>query len=201
MSNLPAMVGKKELVRVANMKPPKFLNADDIRLIINTAQKARYKLLFNFLWQTGARISEALALSYEDIDFEHHQVRLIILKTRRKGNKKEDLDGRWIPINTELQTALSTYITLNRLNPYEELFKMTPEAAHMELKHVLKKAGLPNWIHLHTFRHSFAINCLRQGVLINTLKQLLGHSRIENTLIYLTVFQPDVQRQMANVQF
>ncbi|MDE1871346.1 MAG: tyrosine-type recombinase/integrase [Candidatus Micrarchaeota archaeon] len=188
------VVGRKELMRIANRKPPKFLYPDDIRTIINGAQKDRYRLLFLVLWMTGARISEALSLRYCDIDWREHQIRMLTVK-------QNDLAERMIPIQPELETALSTYITTHKLNPNERLFKMTPQAAHLALKHVLRRVMLPKWIHLHTFRHSFAVNCLRNGVLINTLKVIMGHRNIEDTMIYLTVFQPEVHKQISQVKF
>ena len=190
------MVDKKKIMRMANQKTPKFIYPEQIRMIITTAQKERYKLLFNILWQTGARISEVLAMTFDDIDFKQHQIKF--------ATKKRKDSDRYVPINHELEQQIMTYVSrmgIWRNTDDKRLFKMSKAAAHMELKHILRKLGYPTWIHLHTFRHSFAVNCLRQGVLINTLKTVMGHANIENTMIYLTVFQPEVHKQMANVQF
>ena len=96
---------------------------------------------------------------------------------------------------------LATYIQTYKLKLPDKLFSMTPQAAHMELKEVIRKVELPDWIHLHTFRHSFAVNCLFQGMNISTLKEILGHANVENTMVYLKVFQPDLKEQMARVIF
>jgi site-specific recombinase XerD len=56
-------------------------------------------------------------------------------------------------------------------------------------------------IHPHTFRHSFAINSVRHGVDKRRLQQVLGHSNINITAVYLQFNDKDVQEAYANVQF
>jgi hypothetical protein len=53
----------------------------------------------------------------------------------------------------------------------------------------------------HTFRHSFAINIVRHGIDIRRLRQVLGHSNIHTTAIYLQFQDKDRQEVYANVQF
>jgi site-specific recombinase XerD len=190
---LPA-TSKRHFLRAVNARPPKYLKPEQIHIIIENAQKERYKLLFNLLWNTGARISEALAVKVEDIDWSMKQLRFI---TKKRGGKAE----RIIPISDALIAQLSVYINTYRLTYTDKLFDMSAQAAHMVLKDICRKQGLPAWIHLHTFRHSFAVNCLSQGMTINTLKEALGHANVENTMIYLKVFQPDVQMQFNRVAF
>ena len=196
MQELATIPDKKKLMRVANQKLPKYLHPDQIRMIINEAQKKRYKVLFSLLWQSGVRISEALNLRAGDIDWSMKQIRFITLK-QHSGAKAE----RFIPMKPELIGELSTYLHEEGLTDQDKLFSMTPQAVHSELKSIVDKVGLPHWIHIHTFRHSFAINCLVQGVTINVLQEMLGHANIENTMIYLKVFQPAIADQFNKVSF
>lgn len=193
MSNLPVL-DKKQFLKVVNARPPKYLKPEQIHAIISNAQKDRYKTLFLLLWSTGARISEALALKVEDVDWGMKQIRFITEKRRGKAE-------RLVPVGTELLGQLATYIQTAKLGSQDRLFKMTPVAVHKELKLICRKAGLPGWIHAHTFRHSFAINCLTQGVTINTVKELMGHANVETTMIYLKIFQPDIKEQLSRVTF
>ena len=151
-------------------------------------------MLFSLLWNTGARISEVLALKREDVkDFEK-QIYFRTLKKQREAS-------RYVPINEAMYSVLSTYINENGIGSSSLLFDITKVAVHKELKNVCKAIGLPSWIHTHTFRHSFAINCLNCGMHINTLKEILGHESIETTMVYLKVFQPEIREQLAKVYF
>jgi integrase/recombinase XerC len=55
--------------------------------------------------------------------------------------------------------------------------------------------------HPHTFRHSYAVHLLREGVPVTVLRKLLGHSNIFSTLIYLQVTQPDIKAMMRQVKW
>lgn len=56
-------------------------------------------------------------------------------------------------------------------------------------------------IHQHTFRHSFAINSVQHGVDIRHLQQVLRHSNINTTAVYLKFNDQDLQDVYANVPF
>lgn len=194
MNTLPAIPDRKKFLRAINQKTPKYLKPEAIRQIIYGAKKDRYSLLFLLLWQTGCRISEALALTPQDIDWNFKQIRITTLKRRGKAD-------RHIPLKEELLGALGVYINTYKLTATDRLFSMTPQAVHQELKGILAAQNMPNWIHIHTFRHSFAVNCLAQGMNISTLKEVLGHACVENTMVYLKVFQPEVQDQFNKIVF
>jgi site-specific recombinase XerD len=62
------------------------------------------------------------------------------------------------------------------------------------MRAALKKTDISKKVTLHSLRHSYATHLLEQGVNIVTLKQLLGHSDISTTMIYLHVTQCDIQK-------
>ena len=55
-----------------------------------------------------------------------------------------------------------------------------------------KKTSLTKYVNLHSLRHSYATHLLEQGVNIVTLKELIGHSDITTTMIYLHIAQCDL---------
>jgi site-specific recombinase XerD len=59
------------------------------------------------------------------------------------------------------------------------------------LREAVKKCNLQKGITLHTLRHSYATHLLEYGMDIVTIKELLGHERIETTLVYLHVAKPN----------
>ena len=61
-----------------------------------------------------------------------------------------------------------------------------------------------DWVHPHTFRHSFAVNYLRQADSANDLvilRKLMGHSSILTTMKYLDIVPRDQAKQLAKIQF
>jgi site-specific recombinase XerD len=62
------------------------------------------------------------------------------------------------------------------------------------VKSACKRAGILKDVHVHTLRHTFATHLLEDGMDIITLKNLLGHERVETTLTYLHVAQLPSQR-------
>ena len=55
--------------------------------------------------------------------------------------------------------------------------------------------------HPNTFRHSFAVHLLKSGVPITVVQKLLGHSGIENTLIYMLIVQQEVEIFVREVRW
>lgn len=196
MANLPAL-DTRRAIQSLNARPPKYLPPDDIHLILDGVQSdKKYYLLFSLLWQTGMRIDEALSLKAEDIDWNLQQLRVRTLKQRKVGFE------RIIPLTQALLPMLSLYVQERKLTLQDKLFDMSRQAVHLKLKKVVQQQ-LPGkrWVHTHTFRHSFAVNYLKCGGNLVSLKEILGHKRIENTMIYLQLSRPDLHRDMERVSF
>ncbi len=205
MDNLPAIAKSKAIRRWDRAKAPKYLRPDEIKAILTFEYNKRrkdeklsrnlnkYYVLFSLLWNTGARISEALSLIADDVKPDH-QVYFRTLKRRMDAS-------RYIPISDSMYSDLTRYMNESAMKGSDRLFDLSKVAVHKELKNVCRQVGLPSWIHVHTFRHSFAVNCLSNNVHINTLKEILGHGSVENTMIYLKVFQPEIRDQLSKVPF
>lgn len=196
MVNLPVLDQRRALQSL-NQKPPKYLSPDDIHKLLEAWQNdKKYYLLGSLLWQTGLRIDEALGLRAEDIDWNLRQIVVHTLKQRKNDAV------RIIPLTAALLPMLSLYVQGNSLKPQDRLFSMSRQAVHEKLKKAVKIA-LPGkmWVHTHTFRHSFAVNYLKCGGNLVSLKAILGHKRIENTMIYLQLTRPDLHADMERVIF
>jgi len=107
-----------------------------------------------------------------------------------KGNK-----DRFTILPKFILNDLRTYFKQDR--PKQYLFEgrflgkpMHERAIGHAVTHSLKIAGLDNkGFSAHSLRHSFATHLLDQGVDIHTIKELLGHTRIETTMVYLHLQQ------------
>lgn len=155
---------------------PKAVDIEEIQKIINACDNPYYKALFTLLANTGMRISEAINLSMENISLNG----VAKIRIRGKGNKE-----RIISVNREIvEKAIEAGLFKK---------KVSPRAVQIALKKYAKKAGINQKITPHIFRHSFAVALIEQGVPINKIQVLLGHSNIATTGIYLRVASDSIE--------
>ena len=145
---------------------------------------------------TGLRIGELCALRWEDVDLKkremtvRHTLQRIQIrdgsgsqKTRLVlGEPKTDTSKRVIPLPETMIPRLrqflgegKTFLLTGTERPAE------PRVMQYRFAGILKKTGLPA-VHFHALRHMFATNCIRLGIDMKSLSELLGHSRIETTM-------------------
>jgi len=153
-----------------------------------TAQGRRDYALLLFLYNTGARASEAAQLMVGDIRWgSAPAVRLV-----GKGNKR-----RWCPVWTHTEALLKSMVAehtaqdavfrnrlgqpLTRYGIYG-LVRRTVERANQSLPSLKAKRISP-----HCLRHTCAVHLLRSGVDINTIRAWLGHVSLDTTHIYAEV--------------
>ena len=136
---------------------------------------------------------EARNVRLQNLDFD----RKTVLVVQGKGKK-----DRYVPLSDHLIRGLKQYIDAER--PDEWLFNGQPlenrkggdfdsrysqKGVQWAVSSASKKAGIIKHVNVHTLRHTFATHLLEDGMDIMTLKELLGHERIETTLIYLHIAQ------------
>ena len=145
-------------------------------------------LFFNYLWRTGCRVSEALAIKKENINFKEDLIEILWLKSR-KGKT------RYIPLHQSLKNLLFFYTA--KMNQPDRLFKFSRQRADI----LAKKYGFG---HCHIFRHSFAVNFVKQNKgprALEYLQKLLGHSVITITQQYLHVAPDELKNAMNEIKF
>ena len=175
---------------------PKYFTRDEMREIIDSTPKDRDRLMLEVMWQTGARISELLMLKWSDVDRHARAIRIPTLK-RRKPHV------RVVPISDSLLKDIALFVADNNIQPKDRLFNVRRTRAFEIVKEACERAGFKgdDRCHPHTLRHSFAVNCVLQGVPVLVLNELLGHSQIENTLIYTKVLASDSRPFLEKVSF
>jgi integrase/recombinase XerC len=150
----------------------------------------RDRALFELLYATGLRVSEAAGLDLEDVDFSARLLRVI-----GKGNKE-----RIAPFGEAAGDALSAYLPARRArrrgaedaasDDGEPLFvnsrggRLTTRSMARLLKRRLRAAGLPVEISPHALRHSFATHLLEAGADLRAIQELLGHASLSTTQKY-----------------
>ena len=166
---------------------PVVMSLSEVKKLIAAPKYLKHKLIIATLYGCGLRSYELCVLKLCDVDFE----RATVFIKKQKGR----LD-RYVPLNAHLARGLKTYILTK--NPYEYLFNsqktddgkplpMTTNGIQWVVKENRSKIGTSKKITAHTLRHTYATHLLESGLNLIALKELLGHARIETTLIYLHV--------------
>jgi integrase/recombinase XerD len=166
----------------------RYLSPEQLTLLYQVVQSdRRLHTLVNFLYRTGARVSEALALDLEQIDLLGRRCRVI-----GKGNKQ-----RWLFWDEDTARSLEHYIEWERHPGVAALFtakqyvsgqvsRMSYRTAHATWTKAIAHYPELSGVRLHDLRHTFATE--RVGLMqIEELKALLGHTRIDTTLRYQKV--------------
>lgn len=183
----------------------KYFTLDELRQILSLVNK-EYDYVSWFLClalsRTGARISELLQVKVSDIDFTAKVIKVITLKRRQKGDKKANNPLRYIPIQSDFVGAIGEWIARQELSKNDYLFTFGRKMAHIRIKKLCKAAYMDEErSHPHTFRHSYAIVNLIQGVPVTVLAEWLGHANILNTLIYTRIIAQHSQGFAEQVQW
>jgi len=188
---------------------PKYLLAPEVAVLLHYLPDERQRMLFATLWNTGARITEALTLTPEDVQLEGPRpcVRLRTLKQRQRGRGRPSADERIARIVPLLDASyveqLKRYLATFRPGRRRPLFDVSRKTAWLWLQQAEKRAGdegiqfaLPA-LNPKTFRHSFAMHLFFNHVPPKVVQAYLGHERYESTEVYLKVFALDVAPQMG----
>lgn len=172
-------------------KVPEILSVRDVDALLktpskNTPKEYRDKAMLELLYATGMRVSEIVTLKLEDLNLENEYV---ICHDRTKE--------RVIPFGSEAKNALVRYLKEGRNKLLEGqaeskiLFpncsggSMSRQGFWKLIKQYGKKAGIKAEITPHTLRHSFASHLVENGADLRAVQEMLGHSDISTTQVYL----------------
>lgn len=185
---------------------PKYLNPEELSQLLSASLQLtngyRSYTILTFLVGTGVRIGEALDLKIKDINFKDG----FFLIQNGKGNK-----SRHVPLYPRIRDVLLDYLNLtgvDTIEPYlnEYLFtkdygthrptKLTREAVESMFRKLCRKLNLNQSFTVHSLRHTFSVDCLRRGMPIHVLQQILGHSDPATTAIYTKLFPKDILAEL-----
>ncbi|MEY2583754.1 MAG: integrase/recombinase XerD [Ilumatobacteraceae bacterium] len=180
---------------------PHPLSEDEVATLLaapatNEPSGLRDRALLEFLYATGARISEACGLSLGDFDHEEQLVRLF-----GKGSKE-----RIVPYGRHAAAALAEWLGPSgrvhmepdrwaRRGDAEAVFlnmrgaRLSRQAAWAIVKKYADRVGLAEKLSPHVLRHSCATHLLDHGADLRIVQELLGHASISTTQLYTKVSQ------------
>lgn len=174
---------------------PEFLFYDEMEMFLNSfdLQKPvdlRNRALFELMYACGLRVSEVVALRLEDIDFNDQ-----VLHITGKGDKQ-----RIVPFYDMAKQQLQRYLYEVRgswINHQKHSIVfinqrgkgLTTRGVQYLMQKQAEALGMSIHIHPHMFRHSFATHLLDNGADLRLVQELLGHSSLSTTQIYVHVSQ------------
>jgi len=147
--------------------------------------KERDKLIFLILSFTGTRRSELVALRPCDVTADYIHIR------HGKGDK-----DRTIPLSDQLASPLRDYINNQAIRPTEPIFPFTPNRLYRIVKYYARAAGFSN-LSPHALRHYFATALVERGAPLRAVQELLGHSNIATTSLYLDLIPSHLKSSIA----
>ncbi len=173
-------------------KLPTVLTRNEIERMIKAVKNPKHKLLIEFMYSSGLRVSECVSIKIEDLNL---QEKMGLIKS---GKGKKD---RNIILSRKLVSDLTDYLA-NRSddNPYVFPVKdkhISVRQAQKIVHDAAKKAGIQKRVFCHALRSSFATHLLENGTDIRIIQELLGHSNIQTTEHYTKVSRAQLKKVIS----
>lgn len=173
-------------------KFPEILSLDKVELLLNQPENnglkgIRDKAMLELLYATGIRVTELISLKLADVNISLEYIQCF------NGTKT-----RIIPLGSKAITALKKYLKEARAamikNKKEDILfvncsgnPMTRQGFWKIIKFYAQKAHIKEDITPHMLRHSFAVHLIENGADLQSVQQMLGHSDISTTQIYVRI--------------
>ena len=186
---------------------PTVLSPEEVARLIDSARNLYHRTLLMTLYSTAMRRTELCQLKVADVDSQRMMIRI------NQGKGRRDRD---VPLSPKLLETLRVY--WRWMKPTTYLFPGTVKGVRADVplsvnsvwlacRQAAQAAGISKRISPHCLRHSCASHLLEAGADLRTIQLLLGHSRLEHTLVYLhlstkhlqAIPNPLDQLQISNV--
>ena len=180
---------KVKLAKIPKLLP-KFLSYDEIKNALDSIDRTtwiglRDYALILFLYATGARISECLELSRDDIDGEWLHIR------HAKGEKE-----RIVPIAGIAKEAIDVY--LRELSFEKDFVWANYQGKKLSRISAFKITKKYLGVSPHVIRHSYATSLITGGADLRVVQELLGHASLLTTQIYTHIQKQNLQQTLQS---
>lgn len=173
---------------------PVVLSEEEVKALINSVNNPKHRCILFLLYSSGLRMSELLALKWEDIDEERKVIYV------RQGKGKKD---RVTLLSVKLLEALKEY--RQKYNSTVWVFEGAAKepspyscrSVNNIIKRCASKAGISKNVSAHTLRHSFATHLLEAGTDLRYIQSLLGHNSSRTTERYTHVTKKGFEKLLS----
>ena len=165
----------------------KAFSQEELERLKSACENYRDLALVGFLYSTGCRVSEAISINRESIDFDRHELNVV-----GKGDKERTV------YLTEVSVMYLRLYLSGRQDNNPALFigkggrRLTKNGVETALKRIGAKAGVEN-VHPHRFRRTLATSMIDRGATLQDVQMILGHEDIRTTQVYVYTNQRNVK--------
>ncbi|HGL6909502.1 TPA: site-specific integrase [Citrobacter farmeri] len=221
----PAALALRQMALVQD-ELPKYLLAPEVSALLHYVPDLHRRMLLATLWNTGARINEALALTRGDFSLAPPYPFVQLATLKQRAEKAARTAGRLpagsqahrlVPLSdsqyvNQLEMMVATLkIPLERRNrrtgktEKARIWEITDRTVRTWIGEAVDAAATDGVtfsvpVTPHTFRHSYAMHMLYAGIPLKVLQSLMGHKSVSSTEVYTKVFALDVAAR-HRVQF
>ena len=155
----------------------------------NACCQLRDLALSEFLYASGLRVSEVISLDRNSIDFVTREATVIGKGGKERRFYLSEVCAEYLRQYLNSRCDDNAALFVGTKSPYRRL---TKEGVEYIVKDLGKKAGVSN-VHPHRFRRTLATDLVRNGVPIQDVAQILGHSDLRTTQVYVALDQSTVK--------
>jgi integrase/recombinase XerD len=193
-----------------------YLSSQEANNLLSSVRNPKHRLILLLMIDCGLRVSECVSLRYKNFDFKNRTLNVRSLKKRDKHT------FRTIPLSTRLYDQLARYLnarigissedylfpnpryqkTINDKNtpapceaPHITRFAVNRILSRLQYRHPVSGINL----HPHALRHTFATQHLSAGTPLHNIKEMLGHSSLNTTLIYAHIPTENLRKDVERV--
>jgi integrase/recombinase XerD len=164
-------------------KLPAVLSPEEVARLLEAAPGPKYKAALSAAYAAGLRVSEVVALKVSDIDSE----RLLLRIEQGKGRK-----DRFAMLSPQLLELLRDWYRIARPTVWlfpgrDPILPLTTRQLARTVHAAANMAGIKKRVTPHTLRHSFATHLLEQKTDVRLIQVLLGHAKLDTTMLYTQV--------------
>ena len=168
-------------------KLPKTLDVDQVSALLDagasSAIEVRDVAMFELFYSSGLRLNELSSLNLEDLDLADKQLTVINGKGGKSrllpiGNKAIEVLQQWLKVRPSVEAADNAVFTSMKGK------RIGNRNIQLRLRQWCLKKGIPEPVHPHMLRHSFATHMLESSQYLRGVQELLGHENISTTQIY-----------------
>ncbi len=190
-------VARIEPIKVEQIYEKPF-SIEEMESLRKACKNVRDRALVEFLHSTGIRISELCSLKISDIDLHRKEFivmgkgskeRIVYISDMALYHLNEYLNWRGKEEEKTLEEMKNEALFVSNRNPHGKILKGSIRSLFTKMG---KRAGVDN-VHPHRFRRTFATERLSRGMKLEELAKLMGHTKIETTLIYCDVVQENIR--------
>lgn len=191
------IIPKNPMLRIGEIKSgysiKKPFSDEEVEKLLSSSGTLENRALLEFMLSTGCRVSEVQDCNRQDIDFKSGECNVV-----GKGNKE-----RTVYISERSMYYIKKYL-MSRFDNEEALFinsrggRLSKESIRERLNKIGKAANVTN-VYPHRCRRTVATDLARKGMPVQYIQQILGHAKLDTTMIYCICDKKNVRNEYNKV--